>query len=93
VKAIIASAGGDGRGVGVGAVAESQPRLSFAGKLLAGSVSGGFAAAVTNPAELVKTRLQTKGNVHTGSLAVIRDIVKTEGVAGLWRGAVPGESI
>ena len=32
------------------------PQLSFVGKLLAGSLSGGVAAAITNPTELVKVR-------------------------------------
>ena len=66
------------------------PPLSFGGKLLAGSLSGGIAAAISNPTELVKTRLQTKGIEHQGSVAVIKHILQTEGVVGLWRGAVPG---
>ena len=37
----------------------------------------------------VKTRLQAHGCPHTSSTAVIRDIVATSGVVGLWRGTVP----
>lgn len=33
---------------------DGKDKLSFAGKLAAGSLSGGLAAAVTNPTELVK---------------------------------------
>ena len=87
MKALLA---GSNSGTYTSGSTAAPPPLSFIGKLLAGSISGGVAAAATNPTELVKTRLQTKGNTHKGSLAVIRDIVSTEGVAGLWRGAVPG---
>lgn len=36
---------------------DAKDKLSFAGKLAAGSLSGGLAAAVTNPTELVKVSL------------------------------------
>lgn len=65
-------------------------QLSIWGKLAAGSLSGALAAGITNPTELVKTRLQDKNNTHKGSVAVVRHILETEGVGGLWRGAMPG---
>jgi solute carrier family 25 (mitochondrial uncoupling protein), member 8/9 len=37
----------------------------------------------------VKTRLQAAGCAHATSTAVIRDVVATSGVLGLWRGTVP----
>ena len=80
----------------------------------AGSLSGGFAAAVANPLDLVKTRLQAGGRLAVdavragsagagssaaaaaaegaapgGALAVLRGIVRTQGVGGLWRGTGP----
>jgi len=66
--------------------------LSFLGKLAAGSLSGGGAAAISNPTELIKTRLQSKDSSHGGSLGVIRHIVASEGLGGLWRGAGPAMS-
>ncbi|GAX85568.1 hypothetical protein CEUSTIGMA_g12983.t1 [Chlamydomonas eustigma] len=71
-------------------IAVHTNELSFVGKLAAGSLSGGVAAAISNPTELVKTRLQSKNNQHGGSLGVIRHIIGSEGIGGLWRGAVPG---
>lgn len=68
----------------------NKEQVSFIGKLASGSLSGSLAAAITNPTELIKTRLQTKGNVHKGSIAVVKHIIANEGVKGLWRGSVPG---
>ncbi|KAG2437541.1 hypothetical protein HYH02_011184 [Chlamydomonas schloesseri] len=58
-------------------------------KVAAGLASGALAAGLTSPTELVKTRLQARDNTCTGSLEVIRAVVKRDGVLGLWRGAVP----
>lgn len=61
--------------------------------MAAGSLSGGLAAAVTSPIELIKTRLQAAGNTPgaaTSSMGVIRAVVAADGVVGLWKGAMPG---
>ncbi|GFR52872.1 hypothetical protein Agub_g15500 [Astrephomene gubernaculifera] len=66
---------------------------SFEMKVLSGSLSGGLAAAVTSPIELIKTRLQAAGkdpNAQKSSMGVIRAVVAADGVAGLWKGAMPG---
>lgn len=70
---------------------QSMPPLQM--KILAGSLSGGLAAAVTSPIELVKTRLQAAGRdplAPKTSSGVIRAVVSADGVAGLWKGAMPG---
>ncbi|KIY93811.1 Kidney carrier protein 1 [Monoraphidium neglectum] len=59
-------------------------------KLLAGTLSGGVAAAVCSPTELVKVRLQAAGSTHRSALAAARAVVEADGVAGLWKGATPG---
>lgn len=72
-------------------VPEGQPSLNM--KVAAGSLSGGLAAAVTSPIELIKTRLQAAGNTPgaaTTSMGVIRTVVAADGVVGLWKGAMPG---
>jgi hypothetical protein len=61
-------------------------------QLLAGSAAGGFAALLTSPTELIKTRLQAKGNVHKSSLAVMQHVIRQDGIHGLWKGAIPGQS-
>ncbi|KAL6750152.1 mitochondrial carrier domain-containing protein [Haematococcus lacustris] len=66
---------------------------SFELKVLSGSLSGGLAAAVTSPIELVKTRLQAAGKTpgaQKTSMGVIRAVMAADGVAGLWKGAMPG---
>ena len=67
-------------------------------------MSGGLAAAVTSPIELIKTRLQAAGaslpsssasaeagaKPMTTSMGVIRSVIASDGIAGLWKGAMPG---
>ncbi|GLC45135.1 hypothetical protein PLESTB_000431300 [Pleodorina starrii] len=67
-----------------------QGLADFGLKATAGILSGGIAAGLTSPTELVKTRLQAKGCQQSqGTWGVVRQVVQESGVAGLWRGAVP----
>lgn len=64
--------------------------------MAAGLTSGSIAAVVTSPLELIKTRLQATAlgagaqQAPSSALSVVRSVVAADGVAGLWRGAVPG---
>jgi len=54
--------------------------------IFAGSVS----SAIANPTDVVKVRMQAKGNVQYGNLlSVFSDIGRKEGMAGMWRGVCP----
>lgn len=55
-----------------------------------GMMSGALAALVTSPTELIKTRLQAKGNTLKGPVDVLRQVAAADGVHALWRGAGPG---
>ena len=66
----------------------SKDKPSFTEKLLAGSLSGGLAAGVTSPIELLKTRLQSRKD-NVGVIEIIKTIVKNNGIRGLWKGCVP----
>lgn len=55
----------------------------------AGSISGALAAALANPLDLAKVRLQQRDHGYTGTMHVFRDVYGKEGVAGLFRGTVP----
>ncbi|GLI62909.1 uncoupling protein 2 [Volvox africanus] len=66
-----------------------QGLADFVLKATAGIISGGVAAGLTSPTELVKTRMQAKGSHPQGTWDVVRQVVKVSGVKGLWRGAVP----
>jgi solute carrier family 25 iron transporter 28/37 len=73
---------------------ESAEDEGFWTQLGAGGIAGGFAAAATNPLDVVKTRLQTDGVLgasHNSSstFQVLRDIVKTEGYGALMHGIKP----
>eukprot|EP00798_Chlamydomonas_sp_ICE-L_P024962 gene24962-10620_t len=76
------------------AIAGENVKPSLELKILSGSLSGGLAAAVTSPIELIKTRLQATGNTKSGgattSMGVIRSVMAKDGVTGLWKGAMPG---
>lgn len=61
---------------------------SFGLKVAAGITSGGLAAGLTSPLEMLKTKQQAGAN--GGALRVVRDVVARDGVTGLWRGAAPG---
>jgi solute carrier family 25 uncoupling protein 8/9 len=76
-----------------------QEELSFGGKLAAGTLSGGLAAALTSPTELIKTRMQTQANPSSSSsvsrskpttIQILRSVVEKDGVKGLWKGSGPG---
>ena len=66
------------------------PQPSMVGTLLAAGCGGGVAAFVTNPFDVVKTRIQT-GSVSGGSAAPgmwreLRTVVQQQGVRGLYAG-------
>ena len=65
--------------------ADSDPTLLK--KVAAGSASGAIATLITNPIELLKTRLQS--NSAQSPLAVVRSVVARDGVTGLWKGTMP----
>ena len=68
---------------------DTKENKSIVRNIAAGSLSGSLAAWASNPIDLIKTRLQSKENPHRTSTAVIRSIVKTDGIRGLWKGTVP----
>lgn len=68
-------------------------RFSAACSAVAGGVAGAAAAAVTTPLDVVKTRLQTQGEVGARRYGGMRDallaVAREEGARGLARGMVP----
>lgn len=54
-----------------------------------GSLSGAFAAAVTTPMDVVKTRLMTSPDVYSGIISTMVKIQKEEGTRALFRGIEP----
>eukprot|EP00898_Chlorokybus_atmophyticus_P007165 jgi/Chlat1/744/Chrsp104S00023 len=74
--------------------AASVHELAVEWELLSAFTSSAFAAAITNPMDIVKTRLQVQGksNVasstsYKGALDAVATIYKTEGAAAFMRGA------
>lgn len=65
--------------------ADTDPTLLK--KIAAGSASGAVATFITNPIELLKTRLQS--NSAAAPLQVLQKIVRENGVTGLWKGTMP----
>lgn len=67
--------------------------FSAASHCVAGGVAGGAAAAATNPLDVVKTRLQTQGEVgarrYKGLMDALQSIRVEEGLSGLMRGVRP----
>ena len=71
--------------------------LSAAGILVSGGAAGGMAAAITTPLDVVKTRLQTQGEVlgkagavmYTSAASCASAIYREEGARGFWKGFKP----
>ncbi|PON32642.1 Mitochondrial substrate/solute carrier [Parasponia andersonii] len=59
--------------------------------LVLGGLAGGFSAYLTTPLDVIKTRLQVQGSTlrYNGWLDAIRQVWKTEGAKGMFRGSIP----
>lgn len=73
-----------------------QHESALGPKLVAGVVSGGVAACICNPTDLIKVRMQAEGMRassqtphYSGILHAASSIVKLEGFSGLYKGAPP----
>lgn len=65
--------------------------LSTVSELLLGAIAGAFAQVFTIPVAVIATRQQLSGGEDgAGFLEVGKDIVKEDGITGLWRGLKPG---
>lgn len=70
-----------------GAGSDSKP--TYAQRLAAGGTAGGLAISVFNPAEVVKTQVQTNSEGHLRMRDVITRVWAKEGLAGFWAGVKP----
>lgn len=72
---------------------EDENQFSATSHCIAGAAAGAIAAATTNPLDVVKTRLQTQGEVgarrYRGLTDALRSIRVEEGFTGLMRGVRP----
>lgn len=71
----------------------AREELGHVGATVLGAVVGVVAAAATNPADVIKTRLMTQARgsdqEYRGVVHCFRKIVEREGLAGLGKGVVP----
>ncbi|CAL5437855.1 unnamed protein product [Camellia sinensis] len=71
----------------------ASPILSLSGcvlvKIASGAFSGAFAAALTNPVEVLKVQLQMNPNLRRGAIGEMRKIASEEGITALWKGVGP----
>lgn len=54
-----------------------------------GVVGGSLASLITQPADVVKTRMQLYPTMYSGNMSAIISILRSDGVRGMFRGAVP----
>lgn len=73
------------------ALSDKHGNMTLGGLLTAGMVAGCFAAGLMTPMDVIKTRVQAeKGNkVEVKFFDMFVKIYKTEGIKGLYKGAVP----
>ena len=63
---------------------------NFLQRLMAGGTAGAISISVFNPTEVIKTQLMTSGKGTPPSMATVaRNVVKSDGVLGLWAGLRP----
>ncbi|CAD7093734.1 unnamed protein product [Hermetia illucens] len=76
---------------------DQQGRPSFLRGMFWGAAGGALGSYISSPFSLVKTRMQAQAvesiavghqHNHAGMMNAFRDIYSTDGVKGLWRGAV-----
>ncbi|KAG2185820.1 hypothetical protein INT43_002257 [Umbelopsis isabellina] len=65
--------------------AMTEFKMAFA----AGAISGMIAAVLTTPFDVVKTRLQVGSREERRMLNSLKDILRAEGIRGLYRGCIP----
>lgn len=65
------------------------PELSSFEAFICGSFAGILASVVTQPADVVKTRLQLFPHKYSSTGSAVFCILKTNGVSGLFKGLVP----
>lgn len=76
---------------------EDAQDASLAARLGAGALSGGLAAALANPTDVAKVRVQADGRLrllgltprYTGTLDAFRSIARDEGLAAFYKGTLP----
>ena len=64
-------------------------KLGFIESILVGGTAGAVAASLTNPIDVVKTRLQTSPSYKGGFLSMFSNIKQNEGWGGFFRGVTP----
>lgn len=57
--------------------------------MLCGAAAGAINILMTLPLEVVTTKLQTQAAQADGYFATLRDVARSEGMPGLWRGLLP----
>jgi len=66
--------------------------LGILGKIVSGSVAGGVGAAIANPTDLIKIRMQAEGPEdiprYKSTVHAFSTIIKNEGFLGLYRGTI-----
>ncbi|KAI4351238.1 hypothetical protein L6164_005615 [Bauhinia variegata] len=78
-------------------VSADSGSLSLTSKALVGGISGIIAQVIASPADLVKVRMQADGRLvsqglqprYSRTFDAFNEIVRVEGVRGLWKGVFP----
>jgi hypothetical protein len=72
-----------------GAIGGSCDAPSYAVRLAAGGTSGAIAISVFNPAEVVKTKVQTNVSESLSMGSVVKRVWQMDGIRGFWAGLQP----
>ena len=64
-------------------------KLSVLESILVGGSAGGAAACLSNPFDVVKTRMQTSLSYRGGFLSMVKKVMSEEGIHGFFKGVTP----
>ncbi|RLN90608.1 hypothetical protein BBJ28_00004184 [Nothophytophthora sp. Chile5] len=74
-------------------ISEGAESLSTLQKLAGGAMAGVVSVCITYPLDAARARLTVQGGLantaHTGIISVLKSLVRTEGLRGVYRGVLP----
>ncbi|EFC47397.1 predicted protein, partial [Naegleria gruberi] len=68
---------------------KSAQKLTFSESIVVGGTAGAMAASLSNPIDVIKTRLQTSTTFKGGFVAMFRKIKQDDGWRGFFKGITP----
>ncbi|XP_077291684.1 dicarboxylate carrier UCP2-like [Arctopsyche grandis] len=63
--------------------------MDISARIAAGITTGAMAVLLAQPTDVVKVRMQAQGGIYKSTIQAYKNIGRSEGVKGLWKGTLP----